>query len=320
MIHRFLNNIKTGLIDLGLLFYWYPVRKCLQALPLGVVLSLTGFITSAVSRMVPGIRKRLETFIATTLPGDYTEREIKEIAVRSIANYAGRRLEEMYLGTVTKASTQKMVAVDGLEHLETSVSRGQGTIILLSHFGSFLMPLPVLGFMDYKLNQLAGPPALKHHRHINEMIFKLRKKDYAGLPVTFLRTDIHLKAVVKALKNNELLVIAFDGREGDKWTEVNFLNKKAYFSSGPLRMAQVTGANIVPTLIIRQKDHTHRIVFEKPIIIDKTADEQAFSLGMQSLTDVFDNFVRQYPCHAIIPMYISEQRAKRGVVEKPIFA
>lgn len=321
MIHRMFRCFLTGLLDLGLLAYWYPVRKFFQALPQEFIFKLTGLITGAAVMMLPGIRKRLESFISAWFPGVYSDKEIKEIAGRSIANYAGRRLEEMYIGSITKEQIDKMVAVVGRENLDASVRRGKGTIILLSHFGSLLIPLSVIGFMGYRINQLGGPPILKYHRPINERIFKLREKDFAGIPVTFLRTDLHLKTAVNALKNNELLAIAFDGREGNKWTEVNFLGRRAFFSPGPLRMAQATGASIVPTFIIRQKDHTHRLVFEKPVIIEKTEmKEQAFSSGMQKLVDTFDDFVRTYPCHAIITMYITEQRAKKGVVAKPIFA
>lgn len=321
MIRRILRRLLTGLLDLGLLLYWYPVRKFFQALPQELVFKMTGFITDLAVLMLPGIRKRLECVLSAWFPGVYSDKEIKDIAIRSVANYAGRRLEEMYIGSITKEQIDKMVTVAGRENLEESIKRGKGTIILLSHFGSFLMPLPFIGFMGYRISQLGGPPILRHNRPIHERIFKLREKDYAGLPVTFLRTDLHLKSAFNALKNNELLAIAFDGREGNKWAKVNFLNKKAFFSPGPLRMALSTGASIVPTFIIRQKNHTHLLVFEKPIAIDKKAMEaEASGSGMQKLADIFDEYVRTYPCHAIISMYIAEQRAKKGVIAKPIFA
>lgn len=320
MMNRMLRHLLTSLLDLGLLFYWYPVRKFFQALPPPVVSKLTGLVTCFAAWMLPGIRKRLELAISTWFSGMYSDKEIKKIARRSIANYAGRRLEEMYIGSITKEVVQKMVVVVGRENLEASVKRGKGTIILLSHFGSFLMPLSAIGFMGYRISQLVGPPILKHHRPIHERIFKLKEKDCAGMPVTFLRTDLHLKTIVKTLKNNELLAIAFDGREGDKWTEVNFLGKKASFSPGPLRMAQATGACIIPTLIIRQKDHTHKLVFEKPVIIDKIdMKEQALSSCMQKITDIFEDYIRKYPCHAILTMYIIEERAKKGIIRNPIF-
>jgi lauroyl/myristoyl acyltransferase len=321
MIHRILRRLLIGLFDLVLLLYWYPVRKLFQALPQKLVFKLTGFITSTAVVMLPGIKKRLEPVISAWFPGVYSNKEINEIACRSIVNYAGRRLEEIYIGSINKEQIDNMVSVSGWENIEESVKRGNGTIILTSHFGSFLLPLLVIGFKGYRINQLAGPPILKHHRSIHEMIFKLREKDYERLPVTFLHTGLHLKTAIKSLKNNELLTIAFDGREGDKWAEVNFLDKKAFFSPGPLRMAQATGASIVPTFIIRQKDHTHHLIFKEPVIIEKTReDEQAFLPEMQKLVDVFDDYVRSYPCHAIITMYIAEQRAKTGSVSKPIFA
>lgn len=319
MIHRILKQLKTILLELGLLFYWYPVRKCCQTLPPKVVSIFSGWVTNVVSLMLPGIRKRLEDYIFTVIPDVFPVNEIKNIASRSVANYAARRMEEMYLGSITKEDVQKMVTIVGRENLEASVDQGKGTIILLSHFGSYLIPIPVIGFMGYRLNQLTGPPVLEPQRPIHDRIFKLKKKDYAGLPVTFLQSDIHLKTAVKALKNNELLAIAIDGREGDQWTEVNFLNKKAFFAPGPLRIAQVTGASIVPTFIIRQKDHSYRLVFEKPVLIDKT-ETQDFSDSLQKLVDTFDNFVRLYPCHAIPNLYIWEQKAKKGIIKRPIFS
>ncbi len=320
MIHRIYRWLLTGFLDLCLLFYWYPLRKFFQALPYRCVFKLTGVITGVTAWMLPGIRKRLEAVISEWFPGVYSTKEVKEISRRSIANYAGRRLEEMYIGSITKEQIQKMVVVVGRENLEESVNRGKGTIILLSHFGSFLMPLPVIGFMGYRISQLAGPPILKHHRSIHEKIFKLREIDFSRLPVTFLRTDLHLKTAVKAIRNNELLAVAFDGREGDKWNEVKFLNRTAFFASGPLRIAQTTGASLVPTFIIRQKDHTHRLVFGKPLTIQKGGmKEQVFDSVMQKLADIFDDHVRSYPCHAIITMYIAEKRAKKDILTKPIF-
>ena len=320
MIRSIFKRLRTSLLDLVLLLYWYPVRKLIQGLPHGLVFKLTGTITGLAVLISFGVRKQLEAVVPEWFPGARFDREVKEIVRRSIANYTGRLLEEMYLGSITKEQIEKMVTVTGRENLETSVKRGKGTIILLSHFGSFLLPLPAIGFMGYRVSQLAGPPILKGQRPIQERIFKIKRKDLSGLPVTFLRSDIHLKRAVNALKMNDLLAIAFDGREGDKWMEVNFLGRKAFFSPGPIRMAQATGASIVPTFIIRQKDLTHRLIFEKPVVIGEALRNGPVSVSeMQKLADIFSDYFSSYPCHAIIYLLITEHKVAKRVFTRSIF-
>lgn len=319
MIHRALRRFLTLLFDIGLLAYWFPFRKLIQKMPLNWILIVTDWIGRSAVLLLWGLRKRLEANISIWFSGMYSEKETRDIAKRSIYNYTGRRIEDLYFGTITKEMMEEIAIICGRENLEESVSRGKGTIILLSHFGSFLMALPALGYMGYKINQLAGPPTLKNHRPIHEKIFKVREKDYSNLPIKFLRTDLHIKLVIKALKNNELVAIAFDGREGNKWIGVNFLGKKALFSPGPLKFAMVTGATIVPTFVIRQKNNTHKLVFERPFEFEAAGTgEESLAANMQKMTGIFEDYIRKYPCHFVMIMQLIKERAKKGIITQDI--
>lgn len=321
MISKITANIRTLLLDLGLFIYWHPVRWLFQCLPQRAALFLTGVLVKTAAAVLLGLRRRLSRSALAWLPAGTTARQSDTIAARGIANYLGRRLEELYLGKLTQEETARLVHIEGRENLDESVQRGKGTIILLSHFGSLLLPLPALGYLGYQIYQLAGPPTLKHHRPINATIFRIRERAYARLPVTFLRTDLHLKQAVKVLRNNDLLAMAIDGREGHQWLEVQFLDKRAFFSPGPLRLAMTTGATIVPTFMIRQADQTHRLVFGKPLSFpanDKS--EHTLQHNLQHLVNLFDKYVRRYPCHAVVPLYITEQRAQAAIINQSIFA
>lgn len=318
MTSKFLRACRTSLVDFCLFLYWCPLRKVLLLLPQPVLFRLTGLFTTLAAACLPGVRNKLVSSLMEWLPGRHSSGEIKAIAHASVRNYMGRLFEELYMGDLNPERMQSLVQVSGEEHLRESVRRGKGTIILLSHFGTHLLPLPALGFLGYKVNQLAGPPTLKHHRRIHEMIFSIREKAFSRLPVTFLRTDLHLKKAVQALRNNELLALAIDGREGDKWVELDFLDKKACFSPGPFRLAVTTGASIVPTCLVRQPDHTHRLELYPPMVFNSASDA-ALRLGMQQMVNIFDAFVRAHPCHAAMVFLITEERAKSGIVSQPLF-
>lgn len=318
MISKFIGACRTSLLDCSLFLYWYPFRRLLLLLPQPVIFRLTGLFTQLSAWCLPGLKKKLVASIGAWLPGTHSSREIERIAHASLRNYMGRLFDELYLGDLTAEHMGALVSVSGEEHLRESVRRGKGTIILLSHFGTHLLPLPTLGFLGYKVNQLVGQPTLKNHRRIHGMIFSVREKAFSRLPVTFIRADLHLKKAVQALKNNELLALAIDGRESGKWVDVTFLDKKARFSPGPFRLAVTTGASVVPTCLIRQADNTHRLELYPPMVFTSDSDT-AQQAGMQQMVNVFDSFVRSHPCHAAMVIHITEERADAGVISQPLF-
>ena len=109
-----------------------------------------------------------------------------------------------------------------------------------------------------------------------------------------------LRPILNALKNNEILCIAFDGRDGTKWEPVDFLGRKAMLSTGPFSLARKTGATIIPTFVIRDADDTHTLIFETAFDMPK-AERQDMEKASASDTcryaEFFSNYVYKYPCH-----------------------
>ncbi|MCI4625186.1 MAG: lysophospholipid acyltransferase family protein [Candidatus Magnetoovum sp. WYHC-5] len=310
------------LIDGLLWLYWTVVRKVVQRLPVNVFYSLLGIIDYVSAHFFLFKRKDIERLLSQVFLYKYSKEEIALIAKRSISQSMKRYVEELYMGVLTKETMSHIVEYENLHNLEKSIKHGKGTIVLLSHFGSYLMILPALGFSGYKINQLAGPPFIKKQRWIYRKIFYLRQQDYSGLPVRFLRSDLHLKETLKALKDNELVAIAFDGRESAQWVEVSFFDKRAYFAPGPVKLAQKTGAAILPTFIIRKGDNTHTIVFEEPIYLNKSAasDNNGYlEEHMQRLAGIFEYYIGKYPCHFAAIMQTIEARYDKAIVDRPLF-
>ena len=111
----------------------------------------------------------------------------------------------------------------------------KGVIIQLAHFGSFMTVLPALAFKGFMINQIVGRPEID--RPALEWMYKTKVKENSCLPIKFLHVHRSVRPVIKALKNNELVAIALDGREGKDWITIPFLGKQANFSPGSIRIA-----------------------------------------------------------------------------------
>lgn len=244
--------------------------------------------------------------------------KIMDITKRSFENYYMRQIETFFFGSLDVHTINKMIHAEGLENLDSALLKGRGVILLLSHFGSFLLPLPFLGYKGYKVNQITG--IQKHASLPAERIWTWRKKEAEKLPVRFIQVDRFLRPLYKALKNNEIVAIAFDGRDSSKWVIADFLERKAFFSSGPFELAIKTGAAIVPTFAVRQKDGTHKLIFESSFELTKDSDaEKTLSINTKRYTKIFSYYVAKYPCHFGMILYRFKETQKLGIA-KPFFA
>lgn len=242
----------------------------------------------------------------------YDDRILNYITKKSIEHYYIRNIETVFFGVLNKKRIQKIVHVEGLRNIEESLSKGKGIILLLSHFGSFLLPLPFLGFLGYKVNQITGKQL--HKSLIEERIWSWRKKEAEKLPVKFIQIEKFLRPIYNALKKNEIVAIAFDGRDGSKWIVTSFYQRKALFSTGPFELARRTGAIIIPTFIIREKKYTHKLIFEMPLNLSENSDiERALSEDTIHFAELLTNYIDKYPCHIGGLLFKIKKLQKAGI-------
>jgi len=97
---------------------------------------------------------------------------------------------------------------------------------------------------------------------------------------------------LRNLAENKLLGLVGDRDFSEKGVESDFFGKPSLFPQGPAALALKTGASIVPTLSIRQKDGTFVLKIEKPI--RPAAGDTILSLT-NAYKSVLEKYIRQYP-------------------------
>jgi len=244
----------------------------------------------------------LEEELARLFSGRRERPGVRTIARKSCEHFAMRLFETAFFGSLDRRTTEAAARCEGLEHLDQALARGKGVILLLSHFGSFLLPLPFLGFRGYAVNQITGKQV--HRGILAERIWLWRKREADRLPVRFRQVDRFLRPVYHALRGNEIVAIAFDGRDSSQWAIVDFFGRRARFSTGPFELARRTGAAVVPTFVIREPGGRHRIEFREEFRLSGAeGPEHAIEEDVRAFAKMFENYVERYPCHFGMVLY-----------------
>jgi lauroyl/myristoyl acyltransferase len=196
-----------------------------------------------------------------------------------------------------------MAFIDGMDHILNGLSRGKGVILCVTHFGSWKMVLPVLGYGGHRVNQVAVDPRVfirEGEAANHNLIMKLERRSEESLPARFfyLEPGRSVRAIHRALAANEIVVIALDGVVGDKRITLPFLRRTIRLTVGSAELAHATGAAILPVFTIRQGDNRHRIAVFRPLSDQGPVTRQAFvQRYMRYFNTLFQYHVKRHPDH-----------------------
>ncbi len=300
--------------DLALVFFWGPFRLVVKMFPVKIAFFLAKIIACVFFIF---FRRDLVEIVQENFKPEDKNHALK-IAARSFELYVKRNVENLFMSNLTKDYLDDKVTIVNIEYLKSALENKKGVIIALSHFGSFMTILPALGFKGFPVNQVAGKADLS--RPVLKWMYETKIRENAGLPVKFLHVGRSARPVIRALKNNELVAVAFDGRDGKNWVTVPWLGRRANISPGSVRLADLTGSVILPTFIIRQPGDTHRLILEKPFVLQPDRDKNRFVLkNMKRLANIFDCYIQKYPCHFAMTIRAIQKKEDKNMKLIPLF-
>lgn len=313
------QNIKTTVMDILLWIIWVPSRTIIRHLPLQMLYCLACIAARAACRVdIKGRRTLMREFRMIFPKKSY--KELRQLVRGSYINYFKRHAESLVYETLSRQWHHRNITIRGLRHLDQALAKKKGALIILEHFGSFLLVPSALAHMNYRVSQLTGPPELKHHRRIHRLITSLRIESSRDLPFSFLVATTSLKKAISRLKKNECLVWAFDGRTGKGMMPVTLFGLPAFVSAGPVKASLMTGAPIVPAFIIRNNDNTHTLILEPPFEPERSSSTKAFQVeaGTRFLAKLFEGYVNAFPDHYGMILKIMRGHADAGVIDTPL--
>lgn len=294
---RFAKDIKKFI-------FWYPLRWILPLFPLKAVYLMGNIGGPLHSKLARTLRRAMYDELSLIFNGKYSDEQKKSIIKRTFRIIAKNQLEVLLFRSLTKKKTSRMISVKGLGKLDHALSRGKGVILLIAHFGANKLVMPALGFRGYQMNQVAGKPTEwirilgKEISPFSRKILERELDNEQCLPANFIYVFKSMKPTFKHLKDNEVVCMAIDGGGGTKKERIGFLGREAMVSAGPFRIAQKTGATILPGFVVRQQDDSHWLIIEDPIQAEQNRFEEENAItNLKKFMYLLEKYVDRYPSH-----------------------
>ncbi|MDD5730962.1 MAG: lysophospholipid acyltransferase family protein [Candidatus Omnitrophica bacterium] len=265
------------------------------SLPLRLSYLLAVFVSDLRFLYAREDRETVKNNLKTIFP-EKSEKEINRILIQMFRNFAKYLVDFFRFSNLTKEYVSKNVRVENSHYVDEALARSKGVIFLTAHIGNWELGGAVISIIGYPLWVVA----LAHKdKKVNDFFnFQRETKGVKVIPF-----NNAVRKCLSVLKDNNCLALVGDRdftKEGG--IEVAFLNKTASIPKGPAAFALKTGAAIVPGFMLRNKDDSFTLRFEKPIIpkngdsslLEKTNNGELEKLTKQ-IKVVLEDYIKKYP-------------------------
>jgi KDO2-lipid IV(A) lauroyltransferase len=167
----------------------------------------------------------------------------------------------------------------------------QGAVILTAHFGNWELLAYAHG--------LLGHPVTLVHRPMRNAIFDQAITEVRTTPGTrAIKKRAAAKEALRTLKQGGIVAIPADQNQGSSYgVFVDFFGLPACTTSGPTRLAMLTGAPLYPVFLVREGESgRHQIEILPEVDMITTGDREAdIRVNTQRCTAIIEDMIRRYP-------------------------
>jgi lauroyl/myristoyl acyltransferase len=208
-------------------------------LPLANMIGLLAWLVARRARKqaTANICRVLDAEILTTRAG---RRQLRKTVRAMFQNNVRNYLEVFFLPYMQAETMLRHIDIGGLEYFEEALAVGKGVILFTAHLGPFNYLVHWLSIKGY---QSTIPVERLQDQRVLDLMLKLRRSH--GVHFVPLGGSAALRAIIQALRNNQVVVIVADRAIQGESIEKPFFGETARLPIGPVSLAQRTGAALV---------------------------------------------------------------------------
>ncbi len=234
--------------------------------------------------------------------------EVARVTRRSFRNFAKYLVEIMRFPRLRPDDLDRLVRIDGMEHLRAATRTGKGLIFASIHFGNFEVGgAKIAG--EIPLNVIADDLS-------NQRLMDLLVGNRAHKNINIHSPNGAARKVLQALRRNEMVglmmdlgprALAFDT------VETHFFGAPTHFPRVAADLARVSGAPIVVAAVVRERDNSFRGVALPPIYVERerAATGDSARAVTEAIARGLEDLIRRWPDQWYIfrPMWPPERAA-----------
>jgi lauroyl/myristoyl acyltransferase len=224
------------------------------------------------------------------LEGSHKAVSDKEAIVRGVFRNMAKNFYDLFrVKTLSQAEIDRLVKVEGREHVERALSRGKGLIFVGTHFGNVDIVAQVPALWNIPV---VGPAERLKPEILFQYICSLRaNKGFRLIPI-----DGPLFELRRALRRNEVVALAADRNIAGSGIVVDFFGAPARLPDGYAQLSLRTGAPIIVGFGQRLPDNTFVANLEPPLELEVTGDrDRDVRAGVEKVVATMEHYIGECP-------------------------
>jgi KDO2-lipid IV(A) lauroyltransferase len=216
----------------------------------------------------------------------------QQVLLRGVYRNLGYQLAEFcQMPRYTAEQANELIRYDGLEHYLAARERGRGVLVLTGHLGAWEL--------SSFFHSLSGyPMGMVIRRLDNPLVdrFVNRVRCLHGNRV--IHKDDFARGLIASMRANETVGILMDtNMTPPQGVFVPFFGVEACTASGLARVAQKTGAAVVPGFLVWEPSERRYVLrFGPEVALADTGDaEQDALANTAQFTAILEAYIRRYP-------------------------
>lgn len=235
-------------------------------------------------------RANIHDNVAHILAGSQKSVGDSEAIVRGVFRNMAKNFYDLFrVHTLSLAEIDRLVKVEGREHVERALSKGKGLIVVAAHFGNVdvVAQVPALWGLP-----VTGPAEHLKPEALFQYICSLRaNRGFRLIPI-----DGPLFELFRALRRNEVVALAADRTIAGSGIVVNFFGAPARLPDGHAQLSLRTGAPIIVGVGQRLPDNSVVVHLEPPLELESTGDrDRDARAGVEKVVAILERYIGQQP-------------------------
>ena len=250
-----------------------------------LIATLVGDIIYLVS---PRIRGTIASNVMHVMGAESDDAEVRRVVRGVLRNASKNYLDLIRIPRMKPQQIKRQVTPHGVHHLVDALARGKGVMLVTAHFGSFDMAVQLLAV--HSVRTTIPVEALEPERLLDHVV-SLRKNK--GLNIIPAKSGA-LQALIKALRNGEIVLIACDRDITGEAPKALFFGEETRLPDMAVRIALRTGAAIIPVFNLRRDGGRYDVYVEPPIEVESNGNANVAE-HMNQVIRIMEKYIKSCP-------------------------
>jgi len=207
---------------------------------------------------------------------------------------------------------QKLVQIEGGEHLLGALAQGHGVIVVTAHLGNLEVVMHIAPIYGLSITGVV--------EHIKpERVHRYFVEQRISHGVHLIPSDGPMIGLIRALRRGEIVGLAADRALTDDGYRVRFFGSPALLPDGGVRLALRTGTPLLAAFTQRLPDNSFRLTIEPVLDPPHKSDSEAdVTAGVEQVAAIMERHISRHPEQWTLSVPIwPRPHASDGPLEQP---